>query len=119
MALYGPLDQTHQQYRSCHIQELQRWKDRASEALMILEANVNVITALQKFYTTLKTNPAFSSTLKGAFREDINKFVANLDEINDELRNYALRARLLVGIISDRKELVRLFEPFPTVSLCI
>lgn len=73
---------------------------------MILEANIDVISALRKFYTGLKTNRDFPPDLKRDSREDIDTFAVNLDGIVTQLKLDTKRARLLVRIIGDRKELV-------------
>lgn len=71
---------------------------------MVLESNVDVMTALRGYYVGLKANKYFS--LKEGCEEDIDSFAANIDEIIDGLRMHISRAKLLAGIISDRKELV-------------
>lgn len=73
---------------------------------MVLEANIDVITSLRKFYAVLQNNRDFPSDLKKASREDIETFAANLDGIITELNHDVKRARVLVSQIGDRKELV-------------
>ena len=74
---------------------------------MVLEANVDVMTALQRFYLGLKANQDFPSALKETCQVDMDSFAANIEEIIHGLRMHTSRAGLLASIISDRKELVR------------
>jgi len=106
MAIYGPRGPgyAHQQYKPYHIQDLQYFKDKTSEVVMVLQSNVDVMTALRRYYVGLKTNKDFALT--DACQENIDSFAADLDVIIDELKMHISRAKLLAGTISDRKELV-------------
>jgi len=77
---------------------------------MVLEANIDVINALRKFYMRLKFNHEFPSVLKRDSKEEIETFAGNLGEIIAGLKMHALRAILLVNIIGDRKHLVCFFH---------
>lgn len=109
MALYSARGPADMQYTPFHMQELQIWKDQMSQTLMVLEANIEIIASLRKFYLALNTNRDLPLAFKRVCKEEIVAFAANLDEIIDALKMHALRVRLLVSIIADRKELVRLF----------
>src|SRR4051812_41247787 len=41
------------EYKPYHIQDLQHWQDKANEAVMVLEANTDVLKSIHKFYLTL------------------------------------------------------------------
>ena len=112
MAIYGPRDPgyAHQQYKPYHIQELQHWKEKTSEAIMVLEANVDGMTALRKFYVELKANKDFPSPLKMKCEDDIETLTANIGQATNGLKMQISRANLLAVVISERKELVR-FKP--------
>lgn len=116
MALYTRGGPGTTQYRTHHIQELQRWKDRASEVVMVLEANISVITSIQRLYITLKSNRDFPKILRQDRTEDIKRFTANLNEIIGGLKMHVTQANLLVTIIGDRKELVSFFPQSPRVK---
>lgn len=73
---------------------------------MMLESNVDVLTALRKYYVKLKSNDDFP--LAGECQESIEEFAGNVGKNIDELKMQIPRAKLLAGIISDRKELVSL-----------
>lgn len=108
MAVYGPRGPgyAHKEYKPYDIQDLQYWSDKTKEAIMILEANIEVINALRKFYVNLQEQRDFPRKLLKTCGEDITEFNAHLDEIVAEIRMQASRAQLLASIISDRKELV-------------
>ena len=98
----------HQVYKPDHIQDLQSWLDRTHEAMMVLEANRNVVAALQRFYRSLLEKKDFPLALKNEQYEDVVAFVSHLDEVKYDFESHSSRAKLLSGIIRDRKELVGL-----------
>jgi|TARA_R110002003_G_scaffold33_6_gene2093 hypothetical protein len=108
MAVYGRREEghAHKEYKPYHIQDLQHWHDRANEAVMVLEANIDVLKSLHKFYHGLPDRKDFPASLKATCEEDLSTFVAQLDEIINDFHMQTSRAKLLVNIISDRKELV-------------
>ncbi|ORX98952.1 hypothetical protein BCR34DRAFT_142252 [Clohesyomyces aquaticus] len=108
MAVYGMRGPgyAHKQYRPRDFQDLHFWQDKTSEAVMVLETNVEVIRSLQKFYASLKTHEDLPITLKTDCESDISSFFSSLDGIVDDFNMHISRARLLVKIITDRKELV-------------
>ncbi|KAL9080572.1 MAG: hypothetical protein Q9157_000714 [Trypethelium eluteriae] len=95
-----------EEYKPYHIQDLQYWQDKTNEAVMVLEANVGVISALRKFYANLREHKDFPAELKNRVTDDIISFAAHLDEITDDFNMQISRAKLLAGITNDRKELV-------------
>lgn len=71
---------------------------------MILEANAHVLTSLRIFYERLLRNQDFP--LRNTCREDVLDFAARIDDMNYDLKMQIARAKLLVQITSDRKNLV-------------
>jgi len=108
MAVYGEqgLGTAHRRYKPRDIQDIQYWKDKTSEATMILEANVAVIMALRNFYVRLSMHQDFPLGLQTA--KQIESFLASIDEIIGDFKMHIARAKLLKDIIGDRKELVSL-----------
>lgn len=108
MAIYGPRGPgyAHKEYRPYHIQDLQYWHDKTNEAVMVLEANVEVLKALCRFYAKLKDHKDFPDDIRDACVDDVSTFSAHLDEIIDDLKMQISRTKLLSNIISDRKELL-------------
>lgn len=108
MALYGPRGEgfAHRDYKPYDIQDLQRWQDRANEAVMVLEANTGVLKSIHTFYHGLFGRKDFPVDLKNACEDDLQTFTSQLDEIINDFHMQTSRAKLLVKIISDRKELV-------------
>ena len=106
MAVYGPRGRGygHQEYQPRHIQELQRWTDDANEVVMVLESNCDVMTSLRSYYEGLRDNADFP--LKSPCNNDIRYFAAQVDDMIYDFRMQISRAKLLVKIVSDRKELV-------------
>lgn len=73
---------------------------------MVLESNTDVLKSIRKFYHVLVDRKDFPPILKDACDEDLRNFILQLDEIINDFNMQISRAKLLVNIISDRKELV-------------
>jgi hypothetical protein len=108
MAVFRPRGPTHahQQYKPRHIQDLQRWEDKTNEVIMVLEANVDIMRSLRDFYSALVGKKDFPSPLKKACEDDLHGFVAQIDSMIYDFKMQISRAKLLVKITNDRKELV-------------
>jgi hypothetical protein len=107
MAVFGRRGpgHAHQVYEPRHIQDLQRWEDKTNEVVMILEANVEVMLSLRKFYKDLKEDNDTPLELKNECGNDISAFMALLDDIMNDFKMQVRRAKLLLTIVSNRKEL--------------
>jgi hypothetical protein len=108
IAVAGPLDAKYarREYQSKDLQSVQDYEDKTNEATMILEANVDVLTALRKFYESLMRHKDFPVTLKTACEDDVLQFATQLDDMVYDAKMQISRAKLLVRIIGDRKSLV-------------
>lgn len=73
---------------------------------MILEANTNVLKSMHKFYGSIVDRKDFPASLKLACEDDLSTFITQLDEIINDFHMQVARAKLLVTIIADRKELI-------------
>jgi len=73
---------------------------------MVLESNVKILTTLHKFYSNLMQHKDFPDTLKTSCGDHLSAFFSQFDEITGEFDMQLTRAKLLVNIISDRKQLV-------------
>jgi Mg2+ and Co2+ transporter CorA len=96
----------YRQYEAWEIQDLQGWQDKANEAVMVLEANANILRSLRKFYFNLVSRKDFPDTLKASCEDHLYAFFSQLDEITSEFDMQLARAKLLVNITSDRKQLI-------------
>ena len=107
MAVDGPRASRlpYRQYVAWDIQQLQYWKDKTNEAVMILEANAKILITLRKFYSNLMAHRDFPDTLKTSCEDHVSAFLLQLDEITAEFDMPLIRAKLLVNIISDRWQL--------------
>ncbi|KAK2765344.1 hypothetical protein FQN54_008190 [Arachnomyces sp. PD_36] len=116
MAIYGPRGPgfPHTEYKPYHIQELQSWLDKVNEAVMAMESNVDVISALRKFYANLLARKDFPALLKKENEDDLIAFDGQLDDIINDFKMQLSRARLLAGITRDRKDLrsIRSYSTF-------
>ncbi|RDW91278.1 hypothetical protein BP5796_02443 [Coleophoma crateriformis] len=85
---------------------VQDYEDKTNEAIMILEANMHVMTSLRKCYERLVEDKDFPSW-KSTCREDVVAFADKVNDIIYDSEMQISRAKLLVRIISDRKNLIR------------
>jgi hypothetical protein len=83
---------------------VQRYEDKTNEATMILAANIDVITALRKYYEGLMTHKDF--LLKKECEENVLAFSTQLNYMIYDLNMQISRAKLLVKITEDRKSIV-------------
>jgi hypothetical protein len=71
---------------------------------MVLEANIEVLTALRKYYQGLLSHANFP--LRKSCRQNITAFASQLDEKIYDLRMQVSRTKLLTRISADTKALV-------------
>jgi hypothetical protein len=103
------LESSHQQLKLQHIQDLLRWEDRNNQFILVLEANVDVMSSLSSFYTALITNKEVPSGLGNHFANDIAAFSAQVRDMIYDFKMQITRAKFLVKITKDKKELVSKF----------
>jgi hypothetical protein len=73
---------------------------------MVLEANFDILGSLKHFYVGLMQLNDFPQELKDQCEGDISTFASHLDTITYDFKMQIARAKLLAGIINDRKGLV-------------
>ncbi|OAP62702.1 hypothetical protein AYL99_01929 [Fonsecaea erecta] len=93
-------------YTLGNLQNVQGREDQINEAIMVLEANVDVMQSLCKFYESLMTKKEIPQTLKDECDADIATFIAQINDMISNLKLQIVRANLLVKITKDRKELI-------------
>lgn len=71
---------------------------------MVMEANTDVLTSIRRFYERLLDNPDF--TLGDKCRGDVFAFAAQIDDMIYDSKMQIARAKVLVRITGDRKNLV-------------
>ena len=71
---------------------------------MVLEANVDVMTSLRRFYDGLKENKDFP--LRSSCADDIVVFVSQINNIIDNFKMEIARAKVLAQITNDRKQMM-------------
>jgi hypothetical protein len=92
------------EYTPEDLQTLQYYEEKTNEAIMILEANADVLTSLGTFYKRLVERRDFP--LQGDCVEAVSAFAASIDDMVYDSRMQISRAKLLVRITADRKNLV-------------
>jgi hypothetical protein len=84
---------------------VQHREDKINEAIMVLEANADVLTSLRDYYKRLLEHKYFD--LKTTCHQDIEEFATQLDDMLYDSKMQVARAKILVKITEDRKNLVR------------
>ncbi|KAK4188139.1 hypothetical protein QBC35DRAFT_451580 [Podospora australis] len=104
-AVYGPPEDGHTPgiHRASDIRRLQIWEERANEAVVVLEGNLDVISSLRQFYQDLAQNDRFPRLSCGG---EIADFVSQLDAMISELKHGILRSNAVSKTTADRKELI-------------
>lgn len=108
MAILGLRGRGHAQrnFTLHHLQDVQAREDQINEAVMVVEANVNVMQSLCKFYESLRMKRDVPQVLKDDCGDAVDTFVAQINDMISNMKLQIVRAQLLVKITKDRKELV-------------
>jgi hypothetical protein len=122
MAKAAPRENTkaRREYHPDDLQRVQGYEDDTNEAIMILEANVDILTSLREFYERLVKNKDFTLRVtspedvvitfpEDAVRsssEDVIDFAIKVNDMIYDLRMQIARAKLLAKVTADRKSLV-------------
>ncbi|KAJ9656960.1 hypothetical protein H2201_008363 [Coniosporium apollinis] len=93
-------------YSPRDLQTVQAYEDKTNEAIMILEANLDVMTSLRGFYEALLKNKAFPLTTETACFDGVNMFAAQINNMIHDFKMHIARAKLLIRISADRKSLI-------------
>ena len=121
MAVLGPRGPgyAHKKYQPYDIQDLQYWQDKVNEVVMVLEANSDVLDSLRSYYLGLRELKDFPQELKEGCDEDISAFASHVQDLLQNLKMEIARAKLLAGIISDRKGLVSSIRYFSCIAVVL
>jgi hypothetical protein len=88
------------------LQAVQRYEEKTNVAIMVLDANIEVLTALRAFYENLGSNKDFG--LKDQCAEAILGFLQQLGDMIHIFQGQRRRVKLLVDVTENRKNLVSL-----------
>ncbi|KAJ0373429.1 hypothetical protein COL26b_008428, partial [Colletotrichum chrysophilum] len=81
------------------------WQEKISEAIAMLESNIEVMKSLMRFYTKLEENRDFD--LRLSCTDDIEEFCNQLCNVVNDFTLQISRARALVKLTGDRGELIK------------
>jgi hypothetical protein len=93
------------EYQPEHVQTVQDYEDKTNECIMVIEANIDVLKAIVKFYESLPGRTDFP--IANSCRDDVVAFSSQANDMIYDLNMQVARARLLVRITADRKTIVR------------
>ena len=109
-ATYEAVDASRAQGRVRHcytpdnLTKLQGKSDKITEVIMVMQANVDVLTSVRKYYEKLLKNKDFP--LATVCEEDVDVFVTQIDEIMYDIEMQISRTKVLAQVTSDRKTVV-------------
>lgn len=107
MVVYNPRgpDSSQQIYSPSYLQRAHSLEEQTSEAVMVLQGNIDVLSSLRRFYQTLAENSQFP--LRPISNFDISSFLRQIDSFISDSEMQIKRGQLLREIISGRKTIVR------------
>lgn len=87
------------------LQEVQNLEQKSNEALMTLEANINILSSLRDFYTNLIESN--TDLLPGKeFHKTVDAFSKKLKNMESDIQRFQKRAERLVRMTADNRNLV-------------
>jgi hypothetical protein len=88
-------------YEPDDLTRLQAKIDKINQVIMVMEANVKILSTLEKYYGKLLEHKDFP--LKSACKESISVFSARLAELSYDITMQISRAKALAQLTADRK----------------
>jgi hypothetical protein len=85
------------------LQRAQFVERKSKEALITLDANVNILSSLRDYYTNLVDNKEIPAAWAPATKD----FSRNLKNRESEIHRFEARSKRLVQLAADQKSLVR------------
>lgn len=95
-----------QDFSFAKLQKIQYIEEKAHEALLTIRLNVNVITQLQQYYSTVPKTKHFPQSILRTFKDDLNQFRLRINTILNDLQIQTLRLETLLRLLDNRKTLV-------------
>jgi hypothetical protein len=86
---------------------VQKKQDETNKAIMMLDANAEILTSLSNFYERLMQNDNFELKDNNECKLAVADFLPQLQDFIHQFKMHAARATTLSKITADRKELVR------------
>ena len=97
---------------------VQHREDKINEAIMVLQANTDVITSLRNFYKRFFDDLDDADSIKTSCKAATIEFSAQLDDMIYDSKMQISRANVLVKIAADRKNLVCTFSHTACLLAC-
>jgi len=88
------------------LQQVQFFEEKANEILLVLEANINVISELKEHYQEVVASEDFPYVLRQECAGDIKRFQQGIASTVSDLRMHYSRTKTLLQTLTDRKGLV-------------
>jgi hypothetical protein len=90
------------------LQSVQRYEEKITNASMVIEANIEVMTSLRAYYANLADNKDF--LMRDSCAEAIVMFLQHLNDMINAFKGQQRRAKLLGEVTENRKVLVSMLS---------
>ncbi|KAL1606267.1 hypothetical protein SLS60_003669 [Paraconiothyrium brasiliense] len=94
------------EYGPKSLQDVQFFEEKATNAAMVLDANIEVMTSLRDFYTKLFDHAGFD--MRDQCSEAVQSFIQQISDMMFTFTGYKRRMNLLTDVTENRKILVRI-----------
>ena len=85
---------------------VQQYEQKANDAVIVLESNTDILNSLLDFYGQLVDDEDFPMASRASCRKAVEKFILQIREIIFDTRMQSARAKVLVSVVAQRKEIV-------------
>jgi hypothetical protein len=103
----GPLDRNFDEIFSAKtLQQVQFIEDKANEMLLILEANIKVVTDIKAHYQKILNSESCPAELKDGCKAGFSHFEKRINNIVSDLEIQRASAQTLLRLLENRKSLV-------------
>ncbi|KAH6661992.1 hypothetical protein B0J14DRAFT_611404 [Halenospora varia] len=86
---------------------VQKKEDETNKAIMMLEANADILGSLERFYRGLMANTDFELRRNAECKRAVSEFILQIQAFRHEFKMHSARAKTLGKITADRKNLVQ------------
>ena len=97
---------SHQELSFSDMQRIQFIEEKANEALLILKANVTILTLLRGYYNSVTSSNDWPQDLQSKCSDDLLLFRQRVSNIESDFQMQESRTEAFLRLLADRKRLV-------------
>lgn len=88
------------------LQKNQFLEDKTNEAMLIIDANLNILEELVKFYKNMLKSGDCPQEIQAGCQANLLRFETRVEGVQNDLRMQKSRAKAILRLLSDRKSLL-------------